>query len=97
MKLGPDENGRKHGITAIQGFAQAWMPLIPPIVLALLVRGLIQGWPSYLAPILKWLPSGSPRSPIPALNVAAGFACLGLSTSLAWLVIPDSVRTPITL
>lgn len=92
MKLGPDEHGRIYGVTAMQAFAQSWMPLIPPIVLALLVRGLMYGWPAYVAPIMRWLPGVYPRSPHAAMTVTSGFACLGASAWLAGLVIPDFVR-----
>lgn len=97
MKLGPDANGRKHGITAIQAFAQSWMPLFPIAVLALLGRGVMHGWPTYVAPLFKWLPGIYPRHPIAALNVTAGFLCLGVSAFLAGLVTPDFVRYPLML
>lgn len=92
MRLGPDVYGRRHGITLMQAFAQSWMPLLPPLLAVLIGRGLTLGWPSYILPIVRWVPPMQPRSPSPLLGLAAGYGSLALSVLLAVTLIPAYVR-----
>lgn len=92
MRLGPDVYGRRHGITLMQAFAQSWMPLLPPLLAGLIGRGLTLGWPSYILPIVRWVPPMQPRSPSPLLGLAAGYGSLALSVLLAVTLIPAYVR-----
>ena len=93
MRLGADANGRRYGITAQQSFAQTWMPLFPPIILALVLRCVLRGWPAMLAPVVTCLPPVHMPTPLPhAVPVLAGFGSLLSSMAAAYLLIPSAVR-----
>jgi hypothetical protein len=91
MRLGPDEFGRKHGVTSRQAFAQNWMPLFPPIIAFFMARSLLRGWPAFVAPAVKWLPASLPNAPSVAMDLLVGYVSLSISVGSAVYIIPSSV------
>ena len=92
MKLGADANGRRYGISGGQAFAQSYLPLLPAVLLALLARGVLRGWPQWLAPVTLAVPCALPANLPPAVPVLAGYGSLLGSIAAAYSIIPSAVR-----
>jgi hypothetical protein len=93
MQLGPDVRGRKHGITRRQAFAQTYMIFIPPIVLMVVARCMLRGWPAVLCPFALVVPCALPLSTSHVVPVLAGYTSLFASLAAAVFLIPSAVRS----
>jgi hypothetical protein len=93
MRLGPDANGRLHGITQGQALAQSWLPLLPPVVALMLARFVWTGVPSQLQFLLFVPVLSLPKGAFDLLAVVVGYSALSVSAVLTWSIIPSAVRS----
>jgi hypothetical protein len=91
MRLGPDANGLTQGMTRSHKAAQIPLPLLAPIALMLMARGVLRGWPVCLGPIAMRIPVSVPKEWLCFTAVSVGYFSFLSALWLAILIIPSTV------